>query len=237
MLKYLLVICLLMCIAGNSQAQLGSYSFSRGSNVLYNDGYGIPWSNPVLYNTDGSPFYDTSFCIGSLQLPNGKTYNGIKLKLNLEEQKIIFEVEEGKAFALSIPVARVELGCTTSAQPIVFRSGFTAIDKQNERSLYQVLDSGKVLLLKYTEIRFKDSKAYNSNDITRSYRQLPSYYIWMPGKDLMKISNNENDLITILSDQQKILNDAILKEKWKVRKEADLIKIIALYNRSSVKGS
>lgn len=235
--KSLIVIFLFIALAGSSQAQLGSYSFSRGSNVLYNDGYGIPWSNPVLYNTDGSPFYDTSFCMGSLQLPNGKIYNGIKLKLNLEEQKIIFEVEEGKAFVLSIPVARVELGCSTASKPTIFRSGFTAIDKQNERSLYQVLDSGKVLLLKYTEIRFKDSKAYNSNDMTRSYRQLPNYYIWMPGKDLIKVSGNENDLIAILSDQQKVLNDAIMKEKLKVRKEADLIKIIALYNRSSIKGS
>lgn len=164
-------------------------------------------------------------------------YNGIKLKLNLEEQKIIFEVEDGKAFVLSVPVSRVELGCTGSSQATVFRSGFTAIDKQNERSLYQVLDSGKVLLLKYTEIRFKDSKGYNSNEMTRSYRQLPSYYLWIPGKDMMKISNNENDLVGMLSDQQKLLNDAILKEKWKVRKEADLIKIVSLYNRSSIKGS
>jgi len=230
--KSLLVTCLLITLASSSQAQLGSYSFSNGSNVLYNDGYGIPWSNPVLYNTDGSPFYDTSFCMGSLQLPNGKTYNGIKLKLNLEEQKIIFEVEEGKAFVLSIPVARVELGCSAASKPTIFRSGFTAIDKQNDRSLYQVLDSGKILLLKYTEIRFKDSKAYNSNDMTRSYRQLPSYYLWMPGKDLIKVSGNENDLIAILSDQQKILNDAIVKEKLKVRKEADLIKIISLYNNT-----
>lgn len=237
MQKPLFFIILFMILTGNSRAQIGSYSFSGNSNVLYNDGYGIPWSNPVLYNMDGSPFYDTSFCIGSIQLPNGKIYNGIKLKLNLEEQKILFEVGDGKAFILSVPVARVELGCNNSMQPVVFRSGFTPIDKQNERSLYQVLDSGKVLLLKHTEIRFKDSKAYSSNDMTRSYRQLPSYYLWMPGKDLVKIPSNENDLVALLSDQQKLLNDAIYKEKLKLRKEADLIKIIALYNRSSVKGS
>ncbi len=237
MQKSLIYIFLFVLMSGSSQAQIGSYSFSGSSKVLYNDGYGVPWSNSTLYNTDGSPFYDTSFCIGSIQLTNGKMYSGIKLKLNLEEQKIIFEVEDGKAFVLSIPVSRIELGCAASTKPTVFRSGFTAIDKQNDRSLYQVLDSGKVLLLKYTEIRFKDSKAYNSNDMTRTYRQLPSYYLWVPGKDMVKVSTNENDLLATLSDQQKLLNDAILKEKLKVRKEADLIKIIALYNRSSVKGS
>ncbi|MBL0882029.1 MAG: hypothetical protein IBJ16_01550, partial [Chitinophagaceae bacterium] len=179
--------------------------------------------------------FDTSFCNGSIQLPNGKIYNGIKLKLNLEEQKILFEVEDGKAFILSVPVARVELGCSSSG-PAIFRSGFMPIDKQNERSLYQVLDSGKILLLKHSEIRFKDSKAYNSNDMTRSYRQLSSYYLWLPGKDLVKVPGNENDLIALLSDQQKILNDAIYKDKLKLRKEADLVKIIALYNRSLIKG-
>lgn len=237
MQKTFVNIFLFVLLAGSSKGQIGSYSFSGGSNVLYNNGYGIPWLNSDLFIADGSPFYDTSFCLGSIQLTNGKMYNCIKLKLNLEEQKIIFEVEDGKAFVLSVPVSRVELGCTGSSQPTVFRSGFTAIDKQNERSLYQVLDSGKVLLLKYTEIRFKDSKGYNSNEMTRSYRQLPSYYLWIPGKDMMKISNNENDLVGMLSDQQKLLNDAILKEKWKVRKEADLIKIVSLYNRSSIKGS
>lgn len=237
MQKTFVYIFLFVLLAGSSKGQIGSYSFSGGSNVLYNNGYGIPWLNSDLFIADGSPFYDTSFCLGSIQLTNGKMYNGIKLKLNLEEQKIIFEVEDGKAFVLSVPVSRVELGCTGSSQATVFRSGFTAIDKQNERSLYQVLDSGKVLLLKYTEIRFKDSKGYNSNEMTRSYRQLPSYYLWIPGKDMMKISNNENDLVGMLSDQQKLLNDAILKEKWKVKKEADLIKIVSLYNRSSIKGS
>lgn len=235
MSRSFLVICLLLTLAGSSRAQLGSYSFSGSSNVLYNDGYGIPWSNTLPYNLDGSPFFDTGFCVGSIQLPNGKMYGGIKLKLNLEEQKIIFEVTEGKAFVLTAPVARIELGCNGSANGVVFRSGFTAIDKQNDRSLYQVLDSGKVLLLKFTEIRYKDSKAYNSNDMTRYYRQLPSYYLWVPGKDLMKISQNENELISLLADQQKVLSDAIAKEKWKVRKEADLIKIISLYNRSTIK--
>jgi len=180
---------------------------------------------------DGSPFFDTSYCAGSVQLTNGKTYRGLQLKLNLEQQKIIFHAGEGKAFALSQPVARLELGCNDPAKSVVFRSGFGAIDKQNERSLYQVLDSGKVLLLKFVEIRYKDAKAYNSNETTRTYRQLPVYYLWIPGKDLVKVTGDENDLFDLLKDQRKQLTDVILKDKLKTKKEADLIKIINSYNR------
>lgn len=211
------------------KAQLGSYSFN--SNVLYNDGYGIPWTFDFPFQMDGSPFFDTSFCSGSVQLVNGKTYGGLQLKLNLEQQKIIFTTGEGKAFALSQPVARLELGCNDPSKSVVFRSGFGAIDKQNERSLYQVLDSGKVLLLKFVEIRFKDSKAYNSNDMTRAYRQLPSYYLWIPGKDMIKVTGEENDLLGLLQDKKKELADTIYREKLKTKKEADLIKIVNRYNR------
>lgn len=228
--KILFIFLLFFSAICSGHAQIGSYSFSGNSNVLYNNGFGVPWSGNFPYNMEGSPFYDTGYCMGSIQLTNGKIYNGLKLKLNLEEQKIIFEAAEGKSFILTVPVARMELGCNDSQNPIVFRSGFAAIDKQDNRSLYQVLDSGTVLLLKFTEIRYKDSKSYNSNDITRNYRQLPSYYLWIPGKDLVKISLNENDLIALLSDQQKLLSNAIAKEKWKLRKEADLIRIIRLYN-------
>lgn len=224
------VITLFCCLLFSSlRAQIGTFSFS--GNVLYNDGHGIPWKFDFPFAMDGSPFFDTSFCAGSVQLLNGKIYSGLNLKLNLEQQKIIFEAGEGKAYALSQPVVRIELTCKTNGRPTVFRSGFAPIEKQNDRSLYQVLDSGKVLLLKFVEIRFKDSKEYNSNEISRAYRQLPSYYIWMPGKDLIKIPSTENELIALLADQRKALTAMIDKEKLKLRKENDLIKIIAKYNQ------
>jgi hypothetical protein len=229
MIRSFLLFLLLGSSCISSKAQLGSYSFN--SNVLYNDGYGIPWTYDYPFFMDGSPFFDTSFCTGSVQLLNGKTYRGLQLKLNLEQQKIIFTTGDGKAFALSQPVARLELGCNDPAKSVVFRSGFGVIDKQNERSLYQVLDSGKVLLLKFVEIRYKDSKAYNSNDMTRVYRQLPSYYLWIPGKDMVKVPGDENDLLGLLQDKRRELADTIGKEKLKPKKEADLIKIINSYNR------
>lgn len=214
-----------------SRAQIGSYSFN--SNVLYNDGYGIPWKFDFPLLMDGSPFFDTSYCDGSITLLNGKTYHGLQLKLNLEQQKVIFNTSNGNAFVLSQPVSRLELSCNGQAKNVVFRSGFGVIDKQHETSLYQVLDSGKVLLLKYVEIRYKDSKAYNSNDVSRSYRQLPFYYLWIPGKDLIKVPEAQNDLLNLLQDKRKQLTDVIDKGRLKLRKESDLITVINSYNRFS----
>jgi hypothetical protein len=215
----------------SARAQLGSYSFS--SNVLYNDGYGIPWSFDFPFLMDGSPFFDTSFCKGSITLPNGKTYVDLRLKINLEQQKIIFNTTDGKAFALSQPVARLEMSCNDQVKPVVFRSGFSAIDKQHSQTLYQVLDSGKVMLLKYVEIRYKDAKAYGSNDMTRSYRQLPTYYLWIPGRDLVKAPADESELLNLLQDKRKQLIETIDRNKLKIKKESDLIRLINSYNRLS----
>lgn len=228
MIRSILLLLLFNCSCLISGAQIGS--FSLRSNVLYSDGHGIPWRFDFPFLMEGSPFFDTSFCNGSLEMINGKTYSGLQLKLNLEQQKIIFNTSDGKTYALSQPVRRLELTCNEVAEPVVFRSGFGVIDNQNERSLYQVLDSGKVLLLKFTEIRYKDAKTYTSNDITRTYRQLPSYYLWIPGKDLIKVPGSETDLLGLLQDQQKKLTDLIGKDKLKVRREADLIRIIRKYN-------
>lgn len=93
-----------------------------------------------------------------------------------------------------------------------------------------MLNSGKLLLLKLVEIRYKYSKAYNSNETTRTYRQLPAYYLWMSGRDLVKVPGDENDLLVLLQDQRKQLLDVILKDKLKAKKETDLIKIINRYN-------
>ena len=231
MRKSLLLFSLCVFFFLGTSAQIGSYDVR--SNILYNDGHGIPWRFDFPLQMEGSPFFDTAYCNGSLQLVNGKIYSGLQLKLDLEQQRIIFNAGDGKAFLLTPPITRLELSCHDSNNPVVFRAGFGAIDKQNERSLYQVLDSGKVLLLKYVEVRFKDSKTYNSNDITRSYRQLASYYLWMPDKDMVKLSGDENDLLVLLKDKRKQLIEAIDKDKLRTKKEADLIKVIKKYNSLS----
>jgi len=228
MIKSFLIAAILCIYTLSLKAQIQSFTLS--SNVLYNDGYGIPWNAELPYRIEGSPFFDKGFCKGSIQLLNGKTYGDLQLKLNLEEQKVIFTGADGKTFAVSQPLARVELACNNQSESIIFRSGFGAVNKQNEQSLYQVLDSGRVLLLKFVEIRHMDSKAYNSTETTRSYRQLPYYYLWKSGKDLIKVPVDENGLLDILKDKKKELAETINNERLKIKKEADLIQVIKKYN-------
>jgi len=196
-------------------------------------GYSKSSSGSGVEHVDGTPFFNKQYCSGSIQLTNGKIYDGLNLRLNLQENKIIVTLYDGIETVITSPVHKVMVGCNNGEQPVIFLSGLPKIDQQNERSLYQVLDSGKITLLKYIEVRYKDTKDFNGNYITRrKYYQTPAYYIWSSGKDLIKVSLKEDELLSSLSPLRKPLLNIILKENIKLKKESDLIRIIMLYNQS-----
>lgn len=184
-------------------------------------------------NTDGSPYFQKKNCLGSIQLSSGIIHEGLNLKLNLQENKIVVSIFDGVETIITTPVSKVILKCTDQKNGSTFLSGLPAIDKQNQRSLYQLLDSGSLLLLKYVDVRYKDTKDYNGNYFTRrTYYQTPHYYIFTSGKKLIKISLNEDQLLSALVDKRKTLLDLILKDNIKIKKEADLIHLISLYNQT-----
>jgi hypothetical protein len=225
--KVVLVIMLPLFFSINVIAQnVGAIS---NGNIGYSKS---PFGSEVEH-VDGTPFYNKQYCSGSIQLANGKIYDGLNLKLNLKENKIIATLYDGVEIVITSPVNKVVMGCKNAEQPVVFLAGLPKIDQQNERSFYQVLDSGKITLLKYTEVRYKDTKDYNGNYITRrKYYQTPEYYIWSSDKNLIKVSLNEDELLSSLSPLRKPLLNIILKENIKLKKESDLIRIITLYNQS-----
>jgi hypothetical protein len=229
MRQLLLTIITLSFICG-ATAQMGTSGFSAQSNVLYNDGYGIPWKFDFEMSMVGSPFFDTGYQIGSLKIMHGKDYHQLKLKINLESNKVIFEGKNGEMLSVSRPVERVSLQGKDGKESI-FRAGFNSIDKQNDQSLYQVLDSGKVLLLKYVEIRFKDARsAYSGTDLTRTYRQIPTYYIWTAADGLIRAPSHEAGLMAIFPAHKNAIAAELRKDKLKLKKEEDLTKAIQFCN-------
>lgn len=221
----LLSIIILLLFSRNGFAQ----NFESASSIGYSKNPLSNSSSPE--HVDGSPLFNKQYCSGMIQLVNGKTYDGLNLKLNLQENKIIVVLDDGIEAVITSPVHKVILHCNSTKPSAVFVSGLPSINNQNDKSLYQLLDSGEMSLLKYTEVRYKDTKDYNGNYITRrSYYQTPEYYVWSPGKDLLKISLNEDELLTALSPQRKLLLDILLKENIKLKKETDLIKLFTLYN-------
>ncbi len=199
----------------------------------------ISYSSPayLVLNRErvvGSPFFFNEYCKGSIQLLDGKIFSDLNLKINLQSQKIIVALYDGVEVEITSPVSKVTLYGKNDLKPVVFLSGIPINGKQNERSIYQVLDSGKITLLKSIKVRNDNNYSVNGGKLynQKNYLKTPDYYVWSLGSEPVNISLNENELLATLRPFKNILLDIIHEEKIQLKKETDLIQIITLLNQS-----
>lgn len=194
-----------------------------------NDANGKPFKSVRNFEEEGSPYFSTDYINCNIQLLNGKTYYGIPIKINQLTGEIIFKKSDGEEMLLSNPFQRIEL--QHEGKTYVFRSGFPAIDKQNDLSAYQLLDSGTAVLLKYTSVQYQDKQTYNSPNIIRTYSKKENHYAWTPAQGLVRIPKKDDEWVAFFGNHQAEMRGFIRKENMKLKKEEDIIKLFQYYNK------
>jgi hypothetical protein len=192
------------------------------------DGNGQPFKPTRGFEEEGSPFFSNEYLESTIQLMNGKSYHRIPVKINYLTGELLFKTEDGQEMSVIKPFQRVAL--TKDGQTYVFRSGFPAIDKQNEFTLYEMIDSGAAVLLKYTSVSFQDKQPYNGVNIIRTYNKKEVYYSYIPSKGLMALPSETEALVRLFEKDAVLMAEFANKHKLKAKKEADLIKLFAHYN-------
>ena len=193
-----------------------------------NDGNGQPFKPKRGFEEEGSPFFSNEYLESTIQLMNGKSYHRIPVKINYLTGELLFKTEDGQEMSVIKPFQRIEI--TREGQKYIFRSGFPPIDKQNEFTLYEMLDSGAAVLLKYTSVKFQDKQPYNGVNIVRTYTKKEVYYSYIPSNGLIVLPSESTELIRIFGKDAVAMNDYLQMNKLKPKKEADLIKLFAHYN-------
>lgn len=197
------------------------------------DGNGRPLYLRVEYNVEGSPFHPDDYYIATLFLSNGKAYTGVPVKLNLLENTVLYTTPRGEELVSINPVRRVVFTDTSDnnfMKAVIFERGYAAVDKQDQGTYYEVLDSGKIMLLKYYGVSFTDKKNYGSASITRSFQETVSYYICLPDGAMKKLEKGDEALLALIREKKEELRTYITREKLKCKKESDWKKVIAYYN-------
>ncbi len=194
-----------------------------------NDANGKPFKSVRNFEEEGSPYFSADYVKSNIQLMNGKTYYDIPIKFNQLTGEIVFKTSDGQEMLMSSPFQRIEL--LYEGKPYVFRSGFPAIDKQNDLSVYQLLDSGTAVLLKYTAIQYQDKQTYNSPNIVRTYTKKETHYAWTPSQGLVRVPKNENEWSGFFGSYQSEMKSFIRKENIKLRKEDDVVRLFQYYNQ------
>jgi len=219
-----LIIILLPCFAG-AQGPSEINFFMRDANGRILDGLNKG------YKIEGSPYLLKEFCSANIVSTRGKNYNNIPANINLETSELIFQTPDNQMMAVNIPVSRVVFHNCETSEKRVFLSGFSPVDRFTERSFYQLLDSGNVLLLKSFQSNFSESRGYTESIPTRVYEQTTAYYVFLPAQGLIKVPRSITDVPGIFEKEKKDkLNNYIRTNQLKSRNETDLTKLLAYYN-------
>jgi hypothetical protein len=209
----------------NAQGPSEINFFMRDANGRILDGF------TKNYKMEGSPLLLKDFCNASIVSTRGKSYNNIPANINLETSELIFQTPDSQVMAVNIPVSRVVFKDCETNEKKVFLSGFSPIDRLTERSFYQLLDSGTVLLLKSYQSNFSESRGYSESIPTRVYEQTTAYYVFLPAQGLVKIPRSISDIPGLFEKEKKDkLNSYIRTNQLKSRNEADLTRLFAYYN-------
>lgn len=225
MKKIICILSILLPAIGIAQTEIPVNVFMKDANGRLLDGFATG------YKMEGSPYLLKEYCNASIVTTRGKQYKNIPANINLETNELLFKTPENQVMAVSIPLSKVIFeGCEPGVKK-VFLSGFSAIDRLNERSFYQLLDSGKALLLKSYQTNFSESRGYSESLPTRVYEQTTAYYVFLPAQGLVKIPRSITDVPGILEKEKKdILLSYIKTNQLKSRNEADLVRLLAYYN-------
>lgn len=205
--------------------------FMKENNSFLNDANGRPILLHSEYLIEGSPFFYQEYCTANLKVRNGKYYQGIQVKLNLQENLVIYNAGDGKEMAAITPIEKIVfVNCADPSRNQVLLSGFPPVDRQTVNSFYVLLDSGRVTLLKQIGVNYRDVKYYGSNQTTRVFEQKEILYAYQPAKGMIRLAKEEGAVLSLLSDQRKAVQAFLTANDLSCRKEADLVKVFQFYN-------
>lgn len=194
-----------------------------------NDANGKPFKSLRNFEEEGSPFFAPDYIDCDIQMVNGKTYHNIPIKINLLTGEIIFKTSDDQEMLVVNPFQRITF--KYEGKHFVFRSGFPSIDKLNDLSVYQLLDSGTTILLKHTSVSYQDKSSYNSTAITRSYNKNETMYAWVPDKGMVRLPKKEEDWNAFFGAQLPEMKRFMRDKNSRLKKEEDVIELFRYYNQ------
>lgn len=193
------------------------------------DAQGRPIRPQTTYKVEGTPFYPDNYSAARLSFANGKKNSAVKAKLNLYDNTILYITDKGVEMEVIVPVLKIEFADSVNGgYNVVFQNRFSG-NILKEKIYYQVLDSGKITLLKQIAVNYRDFTPYGTAVITREFDQKPAYFI-LNESTISIIGKNGENIYEVLADRKKEITAYIVALNLRLKNEADLVSVTRYYN-------
>jgi hypothetical protein len=223
------------CFFNQVNAQSFIQQNTQGGNSFANDISGRPLYLKTEYRSQGSPYLFEDYCVAEVTAQNGKVYEGIRVKININENKLLYMNKDGTEMIAISPVQKVRLMPhshveATHGEMILLSPG-KAINIGGS-PIYQLLVEGKANLYKQIIIDYTDSKGYSEATITRVFNRKERFFARMPGVDtsLQKVEKNKTALPALFPNYQETISTFISTQKLNCKSEKDLVAVFRFFN-------
>ena len=192
------------------------------------DAWGRPIRPQTTYKVEGTPFFPHNYTRSRIFFDNGKYNSNVVARINLYDNTVLYQDAEMNDMQLVIPVRTIEFIDSISGEPTVF-ARYSGVEGLNESIFYQVIDTGKVILLKHIFVTYRDFAPYGSGVITRTFAQKNALYLLKDGIAI-KCSKQNSEWSSIMADHDAAVKGFIESENIKTKTEEGLRSIVRYYN-------
>lgn len=203
------------------------------SNPFMSDANGSPLFWGSNYRQEGSPYFHDEYIWAEITSTGGKVYKDVRIKFNIVDLKVQYLAEDGSEMlaaqairSIRFPALKTEDGSQVN---IVLVSS-TGVLNHPDAKIYQVLDSGKVSLLKKISITYRDEKKYGDATITRHYDRKETEYLRLANGEYEKLEKSRTFILTALADKRERIDNYITNNNIKCKSTKDFQRIIIYYN-------
>ncbi|MDE3249111.1 MAG: hypothetical protein KGO82_10650 [Bacteroidota bacterium] len=191
---------LAVVIVANADAQSYSHVGESNGNPFLSDVNGRPLLIAANYATEGSPFFLNDYRPARIVLMDGKSYSNVKVKYNVAERLVQYLDKDGKEMIADKLVRTLELRTPETGENFLLESAGQALNSTGA-TVYQVLDSGSVRLLKKIVITSREDKPYTSASTIHVFDRKESLFYQTPGGQPQKLERNKSFVSGLFKDR------------------------------------
>jgi len=229
----LLLTCVIILLSSNYlDAQRPTANITTETTMMTTQA-GAPIYLKTNYTIVGSPYFPSEHTNTSIVLKSGIVYPFKKARMNLYDNTLIVLDDNGREQMVSGNISKIIFELVTidqSSKNVVFQKGFSAINELDSTTYYEVLDSGKLKLIKHYKVSFNDKRSYGEASMTRVFEKEQTFYIVLPGNIIRQIEKSKEDFLSALPDKRNEIEKYIDEKKIKCKKEKDWVDLVSYYN-------
>ena len=204
------------------------------STIFLTEVLGKPFNPAANNEISGSAFINSNWKLCLIKLKDGRYFKDVPVKLNIFNQTVHY-LSANTGMEMEAPnglVTEVQMNDTTIESKIethLFSGGFKPIDKNDENTFYEVLDTGKARLLLHRKVKLIETKTLGSTVPEKEYQPFREYYILI-NDTLVKCKKSKSFFTELFPDKKELVEQYINANNIKFRSEKDFRALVAYYN-------